>query len=181
MRIRDYHAPTATGAGSDGDQSQGERAPDDFGEDTVHPDTGAIGEWGERYALRCLAEHYRRKYPDGDFAITDENFSIHLDGQRRVLGRWLNAGNNQQAGYDLSVEDGSDVLFIEVKATTTEARAVIDISGNQWRLAKRAGESFLIYRIYNAGKATAWATAIPDPARRWRDGAIVVSGLRLSV
>jgi len=141
----------------------------------------AVGRWGEEYALRCLREDYRKRFPHNELRLTSAGFVISHEGMNLVEGVWLNHTTDCATGHDIFVVVDGVREYFEVKSTTTEAKAVMDLSGPQWRLATIEESRFHILRVYNAGTPQARMMPIDDPVKQWKEGAIRVSSLRLTI
>ena len=76
--------------------------------------------------------------------------------------------------------EGASRLFVEVKSTRDDTRAVFDLSDAQWELAKAQGPSYRITRVYNAGRRReARAVHVADPYRAWQAGELTIRSVRI--
>lgn len=144
-------------------------------------DAKAIGEWGEMYALDCLKDEKRKKYPDAKVSDTDDSFIIERDGKVLAEIIWLNKPGGQGKGCDIELIEDDTKHHIEVKSTKTEGTDWFEVTGSQWELMQEKGDKFWIYRVSCAGTKKAKLVKIKNPAKRWRDGAIVAHPIRIQI
>jgi hypothetical protein len=130
----------------------------------------AIGNWGEKYALRCLKEDKMKEYPDAVVKDTDNGFVVEKEG-KLVQG----------IGHDIELLENNVMYFIEVKSTKTEEKDWFDVSRGQWALMQEKGDKFYIYRVYSAGTKKPFVHKIRDPAKLWREGGISAYPVRIQL
>jgi hypothetical protein len=138
-----------------------------------------VGRWGEEYALGCLREELLAKYPGAVSEETARGFRLRRVGGIVTELIWLNRNGEQGVGHDIEVIEEASRLFVEVKSTRDDARAVFDLSDAQWELAKAQGPSYRITRVYNAGRREARAVHVADPYRAWQTGELTIRSLRI--
>jgi hypothetical protein len=141
----------------------------------------AIGRWGEEYALKCLKEILSAKYPVGKMEETSDGFTIRLDELLIVEVHWLNATDDKGEGYDIVKVENDTEEYIEVKSTKTDTKDWFEVSGKQWELMKQEGDKFHIYRVYNAGTKDAKLIDICDPYKKWQEGQLNASPIRIQI
>ncbi len=144
-------------------------------------DKKAIGRWGEEYALKCVKEEMVKKYPSAKAIDTDNGFVLKKDESIIVKATWLNKYNDRGIGYDIELIEGNIKYYIEVKSTITEGKDWFNVSKDQWELMQREGDKFWICRVYGVGTKNPRCRIIDDPARRWREGGIVASPIRIQI
>ncbi len=140
-----------------------------------------IGRWGEQYSMQYLEREYCARYPHGTLEQTNDGFVMKDGHQVVVRVIWLNKFGFQPEGHDIQVVEGGVDQFIEVKATKTEAKTAIDLSGKQWQFAQEHGSRFHIFRVYNAGTHRARLVTVSDPVARWKESSISTVGVRLKL
>jgi hypothetical protein len=138
-----------------------------------------VGRWGEEYTVGCLRGELLAKYLGAVAEETTRGFRLRREGAIVAEVVWLNRGGEQGVGHDIEVIEGASRLFVEVKSTRDDARAVFDLSDAQWELAKAQGPSYRITRVYNAGRRDARAVHIADPYRAWQAGEMTIRSLRI--
>ncbi len=147
-------------------------------------DKKCIGRWGEEYAVRVikerLSEKYAQKSEGGGCWVFENGEGVS------VVVRWLNFEKDVGEGYDIHItqyENGvkKDEELIEVKSTETRYKRHFILTGKQWELAKRGGENYHIYRVYNAGSKDVELTDIDNLYRRWKDGEITLQPLGIDI
>jgi hypothetical protein len=144
-------------------------------------DKEKIGRWGERYALKCLKEILSAKYRGGKMEETSDGFTIRLDERLIVEVHWLNATDDKGEGYDIVKVENDTEEYIEVKSTKTDTKDWFEVSGKQWELMKQEGDKFHIYRVYNAGTKDAKLFDIRDPYKKWLEGQLNASPIRIQI
>ena len=150
--------------------------------DTLSPETKkSIGRWGEEYALKCLKDKLSIKYSKGVVKDTEYGFTIICDDKTVVKVDWLNKIEEKGKGYDIEVHENSDVTYIEVKSTKTDAKEWFDISSTQWEFIQEMGDKFHIYRVYNAGTKKATLMDIPNPKKLWQEGHLTAYPIRVKI
>ena len=141
-----------------------------------------IGEWGERYALKCLIEKFLQKYEGSRCEQTDEGFEIKQNNQSLVKVKWLNKNGDIGIGYDIEVFESGQTNYIEVKSTKTDKKEWFHVSGKQWEKMEEHGRNYTIFRVYNAGKEKeARLKTIEDPAKLWREKLIRAFPVKLEI
>jgi len=131
-----------------------------------------IGRWGEEYAYRCVKDEMTKKYPDTSLLDTEQGFKLEKDGRVIVEVVWLNKNGESGQHYDIKITENKDEIFIEVKSTKEDEKALFQVSKDQWRLMKEKGNKFYIYRVYGAGTERVKLEKIPNPAKLWKEGKI---------
>ena len=115
----------------------------------------AIGNWGEEFVYEVLKKEY-----------SEEKYNI----------KWLNQNNNIGKGYDFVIlENGEEILYIEVKSKTDDNPQLIEITGTQWEWARKLynqdrGTKYQIYVVSNAGKNNAKVIKVINPIKQWKEG-----------
>jgi hypothetical protein len=138
-----------------------------------------VGRWGEAYTLACLRAELCAKHPGAVAEETTRGFRLRSGGNTLAEVVWLNCEGERGVGYDIEVTEGVSRLFVEVKSTRDDAKAVFDLSDAQWELARAQGPAYRITRVYNAGRSDARAVNIADPHRAWQAGELMVRSLRI--
>lgn len=106
--------------------------------DTLFPD-GSTGRFGEELVFKELAQKF---------------------GKEHV--RWLNEGGESYGAYDFEIlnREKEVIYFVDSKATTTSEfsgdTVPIYIRPSEWNFMQKAGEKYLIARVYNAKKIGAY-------------------------
>ena len=112
-------------------------------EDTYQESILRIGRWGEEFVSAVLGQ--RRRLPNGR-AIRSVN--------------WVNESGETGLPYDIEVElksseeGGDSKVFIEVKSTSSSSKDVVNFSWSELKFAEEKCESYHLYRVYNAGRAS---------------------------
>lgn len=140
-----------------------------------------IGRWGEKYALRCLKEILKGKYPESTIEETDDGFKICIDGESIVEVHWVNKVADRRESYDIKLTESGNEEFIEVKSTKMEDKDWFEISKAQWEFAQQKRDKFHIYRIYGAGTKNPKLVDISDPYQQWKDGNLTANPIRIQI
>ena len=140
-----------------------------------------IGRWGEQYALRCLKEILKGKYPESTVDETDDGFNICIDGESIVEVYWLNKAADRREGYDIKLTESGNEAFIEVKSTKMEDKDWFEVSKPQWEFAQQKRDTFHIYRIYGSGTKNPRLVDISDPYLRWQEGGLIAYPIRIRI
>lgn len=140
-----------------------------------------IGRWGEQYALRCLKEILKEKYPETTVDETDDGFNICIDGESIVEVHWLNKAAERRESYDIKLTESGNEEFIEVKSTKMEDKDWFEVSKPQWEFAQQKRDKFHIYRIYGAGTKNPRLVDISDPYQRWQEGDLIAYPIRIHI
>jgi hypothetical protein len=143
----------------DSDNMKGQK----MGYNLSSKDKKKIGLFGEEYAIKCLKNHYHKKYPNSKSLVKGNDYIFSIDGADIVKMTWLNQDSDIGIGHDIKiVENGVDKYF-EVKSTTTNNEEWLDVSSKQWACAKKYGSHYHILRVYNAGSKNMSIKVISDP------------------
>ena len=96
-----------------------------------------IGRWGEQFVYSYLKN------------------KLTLPDQTKIISiKWINEKAETGYPYDMEVEvSGMQTMYVEVKTTSTQDKAMIPTSWNELRFAQEKGKLYLLFRVYNAGKA----------------------------
>ena len=96
-----------------------------------------VGRWGEQFIYSYLKNKQA------------------LPNQTKITSiKWINAQAETGYPYDIEVEVNSmQTMYVEVKATSTPDKVMIATSWNELHFAQEKGESYLLFRVYNAGKS----------------------------
>ncbi len=93
---------------------------------------------------------------------------------------WLNKDEESGKPYDFKIiEDGKE-RFIDVKGTPSGVKDLIYLSPNEWVFMFEKGESYSIYRVYNAG-SNARIEIIENPSALLQQGKIFPNPITLQV
>ncbi|KAF8016189.1 hypothetical protein BT93_H1641 [Corymbia citriodora subsp. variegata] len=87
-----------------------------------------VGRLGERVAFRHLAKKFSRS-------------SV----------KWVNEDGETGLPYDITVEDGEGLQYIEVKTTQSEDKDWFSLSTNEWQFADQKGRNFSIAHVILVG------------------------------
>ena len=140
-----------------------------------------IGRWGEEFAVEKLREKFVGKYTNCKLQEKDTGFHLSVNNQTRVEINWLNKFEDKGIGRDIEFIENGETYFIEVKATKTDSKEIIQISRNEWQLAKEKHEKFSIFRVYNAGTNQARCEEICNPYQEWLEGRLSVQSLTVGI
>ena len=146
-----------------------------------HKAKSKIGSWGEEFAIEKLREKFLGKYKNCELQETDTGFNILVDNQIKVEVKWLNKYGDYGIGRDIDYIENGKEYFVEVKATKSNSKEVLQISRNEWQLAKDKQENYSIYRIYNSGTKQARAEEIHNPYKEWLQGKLSVQSLTIRI
>jgi hypothetical protein len=111
------------------------------------------GRYGEEYVLKLLNEEYKDNINNVDI------IDLNKDGK---IGK----------GADVVVKDktsGKTIKLVEVKSTTGLKGSEQRISGVQWETARKEGDLYWIYCVYNV-KNNPEVVRIQNPIQKWKDG-----------
>ena len=88
---------------------------------------------------------------------------------------WENESEESGKPYDFkALKDGVE-KFIEVKGTPSAGKELIYLSPNEWNLMFEKGNDYILIRIYNAGKTTAFEDIRDNPSEEIQKGLIRVA------
>ena len=80
---------------------------------------------------------------------------------------WMNMNGESKISYDLKLMHSSrahsKTIFIEVKSTRYADKNVFYFTPSEWAYAKQLGDSYHIYRVFNAGTRDAWIAIVTNP------------------
>ncbi len=145
-----------------------------------------IGQWGERYALKCLKQEVVDSNKGAivhdivDAAGEIVGFVANIRGKKIAEASWHNAGGTYISdGRDITLKLHGVEYAIEVKATTTSDKEWINLSARQWDEARPMRDKYRICRVYNAGRSDAWVEFTDDPVGRWERNELALNPLRV--
>ena len=73
--------------------------------------------------------------------------------------------------YDILIDDGAAVEYVEVKATRAADKHYFEMSYNEWSFAQKEGDDFTVFRVVAAGDVSrASILAITNPYLKWKQG-----------
>ena len=143
----------------------------------------AIGRWGEEYAVYAIIKEKLEEYfnINGNYTFedmlkhydniikeTNKGYKLEKDGRVIVEVVWLNKNRESKQHYDIKIKNENEI-FIEVKSTKEDEKALFQVSKDQWRLMKEKGDKFYIYRVYGVGTKNAKIEKIHNPVKQWKD------------
>jgi len=145
----------------------------------------AIGRWGEEYAVKYLIEEFKKDCTNPQTREFDNEVIIE-DGGKTVVIIWHNKYGETKAPCDIEVikttSKGDEVrTFWEVKSTKTSDLNWFYVSTNEWDLAKMARDKFYFLRVYNAGTKNALILVVPNPVKKWEDGHLQATPIRIEL
>ena len=122
--------------------------------------TMRIGRWGEEFVATVLWQ--RGQLPNGGVI-------------KSVC--WMNEGQETGNPYDIEVElesssedDGDKKrVYIEVKSTSSGDKDLVNFSWSELKFAEEKCESYHLYRVYNAGRASHRLCQLEDLGRFLRN------------
>lgn len=131
-----------------------------------------IGYWGEEFVFSSLKKKYSENF--SKFIETENSFKF-INDSKSIEIIWINKNKNQQGiGRDIDlieVENGKIThKYIEVKSTISELKDYFELTEREWDKAKKEGDNYIIYRVYNAGKNNARIECIINPYKKWIEG-----------
>lgn len=144
-------------------------------------DKKAIGRWGEEYVFSELKKKYGDKYPDGQIEESGGIFIIKINGKEIAKVEWLNYETDQQKGYDIIIIENGAKEYIEVKATKTGSKEFFEVTRKEWENMKEKGDSYHIYRVYNAGEKEPKIVDIKNPCQKWANGELEAYPVRIHI
>lgn len=136
----------------------------------------AIGEQGEKYAVRVLSDERKKKYPGSkEKRLSDDHYQI-ISNEKKIESEIIrcNRPKHPQTGYDIKIKDGDITEYFEVKSTIDESKDLLQITAPQWQFAKKKGDLFHILRVYNTGTEDAKVVVITNPCEKFDKGEIKV-------
>ena len=86
----------------------------------------------------------------------------------------MNESRETGLPYDIEVElessevgdvNGDSKVFIEVKSTSSSSKDVVNFSWSELKFAEEKCESYHLYRVYNAGRASHRLRVLVDTCR----------------
>ena len=111
-----------------------------------------VGRWGEALVFQYLVREASR-------------VGGHVE--------WMNQEEESGISYDIKMysasKSHSETKFIEVKSTRFGNRSAFHFTPSEYEYAKQLGNSFLIYRVFNAGTKSASISIIPNPYKLLED------------
>jgi hypothetical protein len=164
IRIESYNPPAIKDSPKPGNGDREEEPTPEVGlKDNLSTDEkNAIGEQGEKYAVRALLHMKKEKYPNAkvEEIISDDHYQLLIN--QKVVSDIHRLGHNQ-SGYDIKIIDGDVTEYIDVKSTKNESKDYFHITDTQWQFAQKKGDLFHIHRVYNAGTKSAKIVIITNP------------------
>lgn len=115
-----------------------------------------VGKWSEEFIYKYL----KNEHPDSQIV-------------------WENELSESGKPYDFRVISNDKEIFIEVKGTPSEGKPNVYLSENEWRFMFEKGESYFIYRLFNAGEENLRVKIIPNPGELAIKGEILPSPIEL--
>ena len=92
---------------------------------------------------------------------------------------WLNQSGNVGKGYDFVVKNREDkeIAYYEVKTKLDEKPALFEMTGTQWKWARKLyekgeGNKYIILLVSSAGTDTAKIKEYKNPLTLWKEGKI---------
>lgn len=140
---------------------------------------GDAGRLGEQLAgiwlKRSLAAKYR-----GDISETGNGFIVTQAGEIVARLTWLNQAGERYLPYDISVVEGDQESFYDVKSTTGPAGKTFKMSMEEWIFARDQGHSAHILLIFDAMKEPK-IIDIPAPYERWQQKQLRIDRFNLAL
>lgn len=140
---------------------------------------GDAGRLGEQLAgiwlKRSLAAKYR-----GDISETGYGFAVIQAGEVVARLTWLNQAGERYLPYDISVVEGEQESFYDVKSTTGPAGKTFKMSMDEWMFARDQGSSAHILLIFDALKEPK-IIDIPGPYERWQQKQLRIDRFNLAL
>ncbi|KAK3086464.1 hypothetical protein FSP39_018803 [Pinctada imbricata] len=107
------------------------------------------GEFASEYVFEELGSGAALKVPPS-------HITLGQGSEKPEIGRWGEYLDDETGNpYDFEVivegEEGTEVIYIEVKSTLSDKKDLFEISAQQVDFARQVKERFHIYRVFNAG------------------------------
>ncbi|MDP3446215.1 MAG: DUF3883 domain-containing protein, partial [Ignavibacteria bacterium] len=130
----------------------------------------AIGEEGEKCAVRALLKKKMMKYPEAEIEhVSEDHYRLLINQEVISEIHRLNRPGHNQPGYDIEVKDRDLTEFIEVKSTKDKSKDQLQITQTQWFWAQEKGDLFHICRVCNTGQENPEITIITNPCKKLDD------------
>ncbi|KAF8016182.1 hypothetical protein BT93_H1638 [Corymbia citriodora subsp. variegata] len=84
--------------------------------------------------------------------------------------KWVNEDGETGLPYDITMEDGEGLRYIEVKTTQSEEKDWFSLSTNEWQFADQNGRNFSIARVILAGHSRNKIKIFSNPVELCRSG-----------
>ncbi|XP_030534760.2 protein NO VEIN-like [Rhodamnia argentea] len=84
--------------------------------------------------------------------------------------KWVNEDGETGLPYDITVEDGEGLRYIEVKTTQSEEKDWFSLSTNEWQFADQKGRNFSIAHVILVGHGRNKIRMFPNPVELCRSG-----------
>lgn len=140
---------------------------------TCVPDSTHFGTFSNREQLSIGQPNERQQTLTGRLGeAVVFNYLLEKHGPNHVT--WINAEAERQLPYDIVIDDfDGQQKLVEVKATLSEDKDWFEISDREWELAGKAGERFIIIRVFLVGSlGSARILWLPNPAKLCNDKVI---------
>ena len=145
-------------------------------------DKKEIGDWAQQQVYHHLKKEFEKKgkiiETHSGFKVTSDNDAFEVEDLNK---------NGTGIGCDFSIKkNGEDVKYIEVKGKTRENPEWVDVSRNQWELARNLfdrgeGEKYFFYVVSNVGKSGSKIRKIRNPIKLWKEGRLPAHPVRLQI
>ncbi|XP_056175766.1 protein NO VEIN-like isoform X2 [Syzygium oleosum] len=84
--------------------------------------------------------------------------------------KWVNEDGETGLPYDITVEDGEGMRYVEVKATQSEEKDWFSLSANEWQFADQNGRNFSIAHVILVGHSRSKIKIFSNPVELCRSG-----------
>ncbi|KAK3417003.1 hypothetical protein EUGRSUZ_H02759 [Eucalyptus grandis] len=114
--------------------------------------------------------------PDPEQAMLTGNLGEHVAFRHlakkfsRSSVKWVNEDGETGLPYDITVEDGEGLHYIEVKTTQSEEKDWFSLSTNEWQFADQKGQNFSIARVILLGHGKNKIKIFSNPVELCRRG-----------
>lgn len=142
-----------------------------------------IGRWGEALIFYKLIHYYRtkEKYKNVNIEVHSNSFLLRaiVDNHPTCVSLlWVNAKKESKKPYDILLAKQKSngpkkFRYIDVKSTVFSDKGTIDMSPNEYALAKKKQGNYYLYRLYNTGRAEGlYVQKMKNPAEKFLEGKV---------
>jgi len=140
------------------------------------------------YGEECVYNYLLKKYKKKGKIEENDNFFQCIYGSKVIKVIWENKFTEKGKPYDLFIkEDGQAFEYIEVKTKSSQALQWVDVSEDQWELARtlyecEEGDKYCFYVVIDPGdKDSMIGVKHTNPIKKWKEGKLIAAALRFKL
>ena len=140
------------------------------------------------YGEECVYNNLMKYHKEKGRIVENDNFFQCFIGNKIIKVVWENKFKDKRKPYDLVIEEDEQVFeYIEVKTKSSNVLQWVDVSENQWELARRLyergeGDKYCFYVVIIPGeKDTMIGGKHTNPIKKWKDGELIAAALKFKL